>query len=122
LFAGAALAAYPYAYGYADPYAYDGYGYPYAYGNAYPYAYGSGAYPYAYPYQAPAYAPAATGGAPAAMSYAPAATAGAPAAMSYALAGTGASLWYYCQNPAGYYPYVQQCPTQWQPVPGRPAG
>jgi hypothetical protein len=107
LFAGAALAAYPYAYGYTDPYAYGGYGYPYAYGNAYPYAYGS-AYPYAYPYQAPAYAPAATGG--------------APAAMSYGLAATGASLWYYCQNPAGYYPYVQQCPTQWQPVPGRPAG
>jgi hypothetical protein len=25
--------------------------------------------------------------------------------------------WYYCQNPAGYYPYVQQCTTNWQPVP-----
>jgi hypothetical protein len=25
--------------------------------------------------------------------------------------------WYYCQAPAGYYPYVQQCSTSWQPVP-----
>ena len=25
--------------------------------------------------------------------------------------------WYYCQNPSGYYPYVQQCTTNWQPVP-----
>jgi hypothetical protein len=25
-------------------------------------------------------------------------------------------FWYYCQNPAGYYPYVQSCPVAWQPV------
>ena len=25
--------------------------------------------------------------------------------------------WYYCQYPAGYYPYVSQCSTNWQPVP-----
>ncbi|HZK89604.1 MAG TPA: hypothetical protein VFC56_05595 [Stellaceae bacterium] len=25
--------------------------------------------------------------------------------------------WYYCQSPAGYYPYVQQCPTPWRPIP-----
>jgi hypothetical protein len=25
--------------------------------------------------------------------------------------------WYYCQNPAGYYPYVPQCSVAWQPVP-----
>ena len=24
---------------------------------------------------------------------------------------------YYCQDPAGYYPYVQQCAGPWQPVP-----
>ena len=24
--------------------------------------------------------------------------------------------WYYCHNPQGYYPYVQQCPSGWQPV------
>jgi hypothetical protein len=25
--------------------------------------------------------------------------------------------WYYCSDPAGYYPYVTQCNTAWQPVP-----
>jgi hypothetical protein len=24
--------------------------------------------------------------------------------------------WYYCENPLGYYPYVQQCPGGWLPV------
>lgn len=24
--------------------------------------------------------------------------------------------WYYCQDPAGYYPYITQCGTAWQPV------
>jgi hypothetical protein len=24
--------------------------------------------------------------------------------------------WYYCANPPGYYPYVQECPGGWQPV------
>ena len=28
--------------------------------------------------------------------------------------------WYYCDNPAGYYPYVQSCPTQFRPVPATP--
>jgi hypothetical protein len=28
-----------------------------------------------------------------------------------------APAWYYCANPAGYYPYVQQCYTSWQTVP-----
>jgi hypothetical protein len=25
--------------------------------------------------------------------------------------------WYYCSDPAGYYPYVTQCNTGWQMVP-----
>jgi hypothetical protein len=25
--------------------------------------------------------------------------------------------WYYCSDPAGYYPYVTQCTTSWQAVP-----
>ncbi len=29
--------------------------------------------------------------------------------------------WYYCQKPAGYYPYVPQCPGRWLTV-GPPAG
>ena len=28
--------------------------------------------------------------------------------------------WYYCDNPQGYYPYVQQCPGGWQPVTPTP--
>jgi hypothetical protein len=28
--------------------------------------------------------------------------------------------WYYCQDPAGYYPYVTQCSGPWQPVPAQP--
>jgi hypothetical protein len=26
--------------------------------------------------------------------------------------------YYYCDNPPGYYPYVQACPIPWRPVPG----
>ena len=26
------------------------------------------------------------------------------------------AYWYYCQNPQGYYPYVQQCPNGWMQV------
>jgi hypothetical protein len=28
------------------------------------------------------------------------------------------STWYYCYNPAGYYPYVPYCNGPWRPVPG----
>lgn len=27
-----------------------------------------------------------------------------------------ANSWYYCPNPAGYYPYVQNCSQPWVPV------
>lgn len=27
------------------------------------------------------------------------------------------SLYYYCDNPAGYYPYVAECPSGWRAVP-----
>jgi len=27
-----------------------------------------------------------------------------------------ANLWYYCRQPAGYYPHVQNCSQQWIPV------
>jgi hypothetical protein len=30
---------------------------------------------------------------------------------------TAPQSWYYCTNPAGYYPYVTQCSVAWQPVP-----
>ena len=28
--------------------------------------------------------------------------------------------WYYCENPKGYYPYVQQCPAGWLKVVPNP--
>jgi hypothetical protein len=28
--------------------------------------------------------------------------------------------WYYCDNPAGYYPYVAQCAGGWRQVPASP--
>jgi hypothetical protein len=30
------------------------------------------------------------------------------------------SFWYYCEEPQGYYPYVQLCPGGWQPVAPTP--
>jgi len=32
-----------------------------------------------------------------------------------------AGYWYYCRDPQGYYPQVQQCPTPWQQVPAQPS-
>ncbi len=33
----------------------------------------------------------------------------------------GGQYYWYCQNPAGYYPYVPACYTQWQPMPATAA-
>lgn len=30
------------------------------------------------------------------------------------------ALWYYCDNPAGYYPYVATCGTAWRAVAPQP--
>jgi hypothetical protein len=35
---------------------------------------------------------------------------------SYPAATPAVEYWYYCQPYAAYYPYVQECPTEWQPV------
>lgn len=34
--------------------------------------------------------------------------------------GAAAQLWYFCPNPKGYYPYVQDCPVGWVPVAPQP--
>ncbi len=39
---------------------------------------------------------------------------------SAAPAGMDPRFWYYCQSPAGYYPYVQQCAGAWQQVTPTP--
>lgn len=33
-----------------------------------------------------------------------------------------AAIWYYCDNPQGYYPYVQSCGSGWRSVPATPPG
>jgi len=30
--------------------------------------------------------------------------------------------WYFCSNPKGYYPYVQNCSSGWSSVPVTPPG
>lgn len=30
------------------------------------------------------------------------------------------AVWYYCENPSGYYPYVKKCGTRWRQVAARP--
>jgi hypothetical protein len=29
-------------------------------------------------------------------------------------------IWYYCDNPPGYYPYITNCATPFRPVPAQP--
>ncbi len=31
--------------------------------------------------------------------------------------GAPSYYWYYCEDPRGYYPYIQRCNVPWQPVP-----
>ena len=33
-----------------------------------------------------------------------------------------AQSWYHCDNPQGYYPYVQSCSSGWRQVPATPPG
>jgi hypothetical protein len=44
----------------------------------------------------------------------------APPPSPYVLPPPPQPLWYYCDNPQGYYPYVQQCPGGWRPVAPTP--
>jgi hypothetical protein len=78
---------------------------PADWGYAYPYYYPP--YPYYYPPDPAYYAPPA--GAPP-QSPAPTESLGAPPPQS----------WYYCDNPQGYYPYVQNCSTAWRQVAATP--
>src|SRR5512139_348622 len=38
------------------------------------------------------------------------------------LPGEASAYWYYCANPQGYYPQVEQCPGGWQAVAPQPPG
>lgn len=39
-----------------------------------------------------------------------------PPAMALPPSSSPPQYWYYCANPAGYYPYVAQCSVDWQQV------
>jgi hypothetical protein len=69
---------------------------------------GSYAYPYGYPY---GYPPVVA--VPSTQVYVQ------PSAPAPAQPAPSAS-WYYCDNPRGYYPYVQQCPGGWRAVAPTP--
>lgn len=76
-----------------------------------------GPYYYAPPvvYAPPVYYP------PAPSYYAPAPSYYAPTAAPAPVPPAAASQsWYYCDNPAGYYPYVSTCAAGWRQVPSRP--
>ena len=73
-------------------------------------------YPYYYPYYYPPYPP--YGGSPAAgYPAAPGPATGAPGQASVA---PPPQYWYFCDNPQGYYPYVQNCSTTWKQVAATP--
>ena len=75
--------------------------YPYAYGVGYPYPYAYGAYPVQRVIESRVYIPE-----PAPEVYVSREPA-APATSNY---------WFYCEDPAGYHPYVQHCNTTWLSV------
>lgn|SRR5689334_19522647 len=86
--------------------AYSYYPYPYYYPYpAYSYAY---PYPYTYPYAGPAYPPG-----PSYPQQPPVVAQNGPPPQQN---------WYYCDNPRGYYPYVQSCGSGWRAVPAQPQG
>jgi hypothetical protein len=108
---------------YVGPGYYRPYGYPYY--RPYPYfyppfpAYSYPVYPYPYPY--PYYAPPVVATVPASPPVYVERSDIQPGAQQGAQ-GSGAlqpGYWYYCRNPEGYYPSVQQCPGGWQQVAPR---
>jgi hypothetical protein len=91
------------------------------------YSYPAYAYYPPYPYPAYGYAPApAYGYGPApAYGYGPAPSYYPPVTVAQQAAPPGpppAQYWYYCDNPRGYYPYVQSCGAGWKSVPAQPPG
>ncbi len=44
----------------------------------------------------------------------------APVVQQVPMSSAAPPSWYYCDNPAGYYPYVQSCANPWRQVPATP--
>lgn len=91
-----------------NPFWYDPWYYPRSY-------YYSPYYPYYYPYYSPYYYPPAVVTVPATP----------PVYIEReddSAALPGASYWYYCADPQGYYPDVSECPGGWRAVSPQPDG
>lgn len=43
-------------------------------------------------------------------------------AQSTPLETAGVAWWYFCKKPAGYYPYIRECPSGWERVSPTPPG
>jgi hypothetical protein len=93
----------PYLWGYGYPYSYDGYYTNPDYGN---YGYDPSSSYYG---NHPGYDPGS--------SYY-----GNNPGYGYSARPKPRQTWYYCSDPAGYYPYVTQCNTGWAPVPAGESG
>ena len=75
-------------------------------------------YPYSYPYPAPYYYPQPV----VVQQLPPPVYVQQPAPMAAPSAPSPqSSMWYHCNNPKGYYPYVQQCPGGWKMVAPTPS-
>jgi hypothetical protein len=103
-------------YGHGGWYGYPYYGYGYGYGFydpfwPYPYYYPYGNYGYSYSYYPPP--PLETEPVLPPEDYLDAPVDGG---------NLQEQVWYYCEDPAGYYPYVRSCNGPWQSVPATPPG
>ncbi|HSY27880.1 MAG TPA: hypothetical protein VK832_10285, partial [Burkholderiaceae bacterium] len=78
-----------------------------------------GYYPYGY-YPYAAYPPVVVTQQAAAPVYMEQGNAAPAQQQSAAPAGQSSNDWYYCRDPAGYYPYVRTCANGWQRVPAQP--
>ncbi len=87
---------------------------PYYYGGPVGYGYGYG-YPYGY---SPYYAPVVVSP-PAPITYVEQGQSAGDSSQLQPAQGQGGA-WYYCADPQGYYPYVQQCRNGWQRVSPTP--
>lgn len=94
------------------------YGSGFGYWGAWSYGWGLGygvPYPYAYPYAAGypfAYAPVVINAAPVTQTY----IQQEPVAEAVIQPAPTVNYWYYCTQPAGYFPYVQNCEQPWVKV------
>jgi hypothetical protein len=80
------------------------------------YGYGYG-YPYPYPYYPPAVVTVPVAPPTYVQQQVPLAP---PQQVPQSQQAPTANYWHYCNDPAGYYPYIKECPGGWQLVPTTP--